>query len=60
MFDLIENFFLKLMFNKITAANKMFHFINKLANTEKYLFFQAFKKLYIACIISVADYEVSV
>jgi len=38
----------------------MFHFINKLANTERELSFQAFRKLYIACITSVADYEVPV
>jgi len=45
---------------KIAAANKMFHFISRLANTERNLSFQVFKKLYIACITSVADYEVSV
>jgi len=45
---------------KIVAANKMFHSINKLANIERDLSFQVFKKLYIACIISITDYEVSV
>src|SRR5438034_509751 len=38
----------------------MFHSISRLANTERDLSFQAFRKLYIACIASVADYEVPV
>ena len=38
----------------------MFHSISRLANTEKDLSFQVFRKLYIACITSVADYEVPV
>src|SRR5437762_12412751 len=38
----------------------MFHSISRLANTERGLSFQVFRKLYIACIASVADYEVSV
>ena len=45
---------------KIAAVNKMFHSINRLANTERDLSFQIFRKLYIACITSVADYEVSI
>ena len=45
---------------RIAAANKMFHSISRLANTERDLLFQVFRKLYIACITSVADYEVSV
>src|SRR5437667_12429428 len=45
---------------RIAAANRMFHSISRLANTEKDLSFQVFKKLYIVCITSVADYEVSV
>ncbi len=40
---------------RIAAANRMFHFINRLANTKRDLSFQAFRKLYIACIISVAE-----
>ena len=38
----------------------MFHSISRLANTERDLSFQVFRKLYIACITSIADYEVSV
>ena len=38
----------------------MFHSISRLVNTKRDLSFQAFRKLYIACITSVADYEVSV
>ena len=38
----------------------MFYSISKLANTERDLSFQVFRKLYIVCITSVADYEVSV
>ncbi len=45
---------------RIAAANRIFHSISKLANTERDLSFQVFRKLYIACIILVADYEVSV
>ena len=60
MFDLIKSFLSKHMFKKIAAANKVFHYISRLINTEKDLFFQVFKKLYIACIISIADYEISI
>ena len=45
---------------RIAAADRMFHSISRLANTERDLSFQVFKKLYIACITSVADYEVPV
>jgi len=45
---------------RIAAANRMFHSISRLANTERELSFHVFRKLYIACITSVADYEVSV
>src|SRR5205809_5166968 len=45
---------------RIAAANRMFHSISRLANTERDLSFQAFRKLYIACITSVADYGVPV
>ena len=45
---------------RIAAANRMFHSISRLANTERGLSFQAFRKLYIACITSVADYGVPV
>src|SRR5438034_3020408 len=45
---------------RIAAANRMFHTISKLTNTERDLSFQVFKKLYIACITSVADYRVPV
>jgi hypothetical protein len=45
---------------RIAAVNRMFHSISRLANTERDLSFQVFRKLYIACITSVADYEVSV
>jgi len=47
------------MFKKIIIANKIFYFINKSINTKD-LFFQVFKKLYIVCIISIIDYEVSI
>ena len=38
----------------------MFYSISRLANTERGLSFQAMQKLYIACIISIADYEVPI
>jgi len=46
--------------NRIASASRMFYAISKLINTEKGLSFQAIKKLYIACIISIADYGVSI
>src|SRR5947207_8119168 len=45
---------------KISAATRIFHQIVKLFNTERCLSFQAMRQLYIACITSVADYEVSI
>ena len=45
---------------KILAATRIFYQIAKLSNTERDLSFQAMKQLYIACITSVADYEVSI
>jgi ribonuclease HI len=45
---------------RIAAASRMFHSISRLANTERGLSFQAMRKLYIACIVSVADYGVPV
>ena len=53
-------FFKAYIQKRIAAANKMFHSISRLANTERDLSFQVFKKLYIVCITSVADYEVPV
>jgi len=38
----------------------MFYSISKLANTERELSFQALRQLYIACVVSVADYGVPV
>ena len=38
----------------------MFYSISRLANTERDLSFQAMRRLYIACITSIADYEVPV
>ena len=46
--------------NRIASANKMFYAIKRLANTEKGLSFQAMRKLYIACITSIADYGVPI
>ena len=45
---------------KISAATRIFHQIAKLFNTERDLSFQTMKQLYIACITSVADYEVPI
>src|SRR5436189_1440613 len=45
---------------KISAATRIFHQIARLFNTERGLSFQAMRQLYIACITSVADYEVSI
>ena len=46
--------------NRIASASRMFYTIKRLANTEKGLSFQAMRKLYIACITSIANYEVSI
>ena len=45
---------------KISTATRIFHQIVRLSNTERDLSFQAMRQLYIACITSVADYEVSI
>ena len=45
---------------KISATTRIFHQIVRLSNTERDLSFQAMRQLYIACITSVADYEVPV
>jgi len=45
---------------KISTATRIFHQIARLSNTERDLSFQAIRQLYIACITSVADYEVPV
>jgi len=45
---------------KILTATRIFHQIARLSNTERDLFFQAMRQLYIVCITSVADYEVSI
>ncbi len=38
----------------------MFYLISRLANTERKLSFQAMRRLYIACVASIADYGVSI
>jgi hypothetical protein len=38
----------------------MFYSISRLANTERGLSFQAMRKLYIACVVSIADYGVPI
>jgi len=45
---------------RIADASRMFYSISRLANTERDLSFQAMRRLYITCITSIADYEVSV
>ena len=45
---------------KIALAKKVFMKVERLSNTERGLSFQAMRQLYIACISSVADYEVPV
>ena len=46
--------------NRIASTSKIFYAISKLANIEKDLSFQGMRKLYIACITSIADYEVPI
>ena len=46
--------------NRIASASRMFYAIKRLANTEKGLLFQAMRKLYIACITSIANYGVPI
>ena len=45
---------------RITQATRMFHSISRLASTVRDLSFKAMRKLYIACIASIADYDVSI
>src|SRR5436189_5714380 len=45
---------------KIVDAIKVFHQIAKLLNTERGLSFQAMRQLYIACIVSIADFVVPI
>ena len=45
---------------RIAAASRMFYSISRLANTERDLSFQAMRRLYIACIASIADYGVPI
>src|SRR5919206_1662135 len=45
---------------RLAAASRIFYSISRLANTERGLSFQAMRKLYLACIVSVADYRVPV
>jgi reverse transcriptase-like protein len=45
---------------KIAAATRTFYKIARLSNTERDLSFQAMRQLYIACISSIADYDVSI
>ena len=46
------------MEKKIANAIRVFHQIAKLLNIERGLFFQAMRQLYIACIVSIADFGV--
>ena len=48
------------MKKKTTQALKLLNQIERLSNTERNLFFQAMRQLYIACISLIADYGVSV
>ena len=43
---------------RIASATRMFYSISRLANTERGLSFQAIRQLYLACIVSLADYKV--
>ena len=45
---------------KIADATRVFYQIARLSNTERGLSFQAMRQLYIACIMSIADFEVSI
>ena len=45
---------------KIVDATRIFHQINRLLNTERGLSFQAMRQLYIACIVSIADFGVPI
>lgn len=45
---------------RIAVITRMFYSISRLANTERDLSFQAMRQLYIACIVSIADYGVPI
>src|SRR5436189_133786 len=45
---------------KIADATRVFHQITRLSNTEKGLSFQAMRQLYIACIVSIADFGIPI
>ena len=45
---------------RIASASRMFYAISRLANTERGLSFQVMRKLYIACITSITNYEVPI
>ena len=45
---------------KIADATRIFHQISRLLNTERGLSFQAMRQLYIACIVSIADFGVPI
>src|SRR5213078_4200414 len=45
---------------KIASATRILHQASRLSNTERGLSFQAMRQLYIACIVSVADYGVPI
>ena len=45
---------------KIASVTQILHQASRLSNTERGLSFQAMRQLYIACIMSVADYGVSI
>ena len=48
------------MEKKIVDTTRVFHQINRLSNTERGLSFQAMRQLYIACIVSIADFGVPI
>ena len=48
------------MEKKIADATRVFHQIAKLSNIKKGLSFQAMRQLYIAYIVSIADFEVPI
>ena len=45
---------------RIASATRIFYSISRLANTERGLSFQAIRQLYLACIVSLADYGVPI
>src|SRR5436853_7546526 len=45
---------------KIASATRILHQASRLSNTEMGLSFQAIRQLYVACIVSVADYGVPI